>query len=975
MDKSLQPHENIYGTLFEENINPEITTDNNEPIAIKNEDKIKNLIEEKGFPYDSRLDLKIEAVVLKMAYTYNKLLSLSNSRTRILAHQVESTHRIINSLNQRFLLADEVGLGKTIEAGLVIKELIFRFDYNRILIICPASLVLQWQTEMKSKFNESFEIMDRHALKKYRNMQKNPWDASGRTICSLDFIKNILHKGDLTKTTWDIIIIDEAHRLRRDELKATLSYNVAELLSQYSKAFLLLTATPFRGKLEELYYLIRLVDKNLLGPFQTFYNTYCLNECDLSGLRQKISSVTIRRTKKEIGGFTKRHAKTIKFEFFPEERVLYDATTKYVIEEYNRAIQTENRAVGFVMTVFQKLLDSSTLALLSALKKRKGHLSYLVNHENDAMIRNKILRPDASGRSIFSHNVFALSSPEQSSGVFARCDKLIGKRLVEFNEIDDPEDVDEIGEDSVRKTRHEIQEEIKILDHLIEIAESVTRNKKAEKLRELVTKLRSGRCKKILIFTQFRTTQDYLKNILHDFKVELFNGSMDKDRKEEAILNFKENADILISTEAGGEGRNLQFCNVLINYDLPWSPVKIEQRIGRIHRFGQPSDVYIYNFSTKDTVAERILVVLIKKLKLFEESIGTPDILLGQIEEELNLSAMFMRMAVSRNSKKIYSEIDGKLEKARESYEKLNELAIAKKMDFNYDEYYKVTLRDREYSNKRIENFIGRLREKSDLVDKCISTKHKITRLYTIRELPDGAPAKKGTFDSARALDNENIEFLAFGNPIVDTLVDKCQEENFGGYIGIKVIKFEKELSGMIFYYLINFASIQKHRELVPVFIPARNSLKDNEWDDIEARSLKMQPEIKLKINNYNLDITRIERNPDKYFQAAAERLVKKIDKIAMDLNNNIDGSIAAEMEKINDSFGKKIKEYEEQLERQVCRMKWFHKDMRSAITRTRNNIAKEISERERILSGYRNYMNVRYSIEMLSAGILIALK
>ena len=371
MDKSLQLHENFYGTLFEKEISQHVS-DNNDSLVIKNEDKIKKLIKEETITYDGRLDLRIEAGVLKLAYTYNKLLSLSNSRTRILAHQVESTHRIINSLNQRFLLADEVGLGKTIEAGLVIKELIFRFDYQRILIICPASLVLQWQTELKSKFNESFEVMDRQALKKYRRSHTNPWNACGRIICSLDFIKNISHKEDITKSTWDVIVIDEAHRLRRDDLKTTLSYNVAELLSQYSKAFLLLTATPFRGKLEELYYLIKLIDKNLLGPFQTFYNTYCLNDCDLSGLRQKISSAIIRRTKKEIGGFTKRHAKTIKFEFFPEERILYDATTKYVIEEYNKAMQTENRAVGFVMTVFQKLLRLFKPGTLVRAKKKKG---------------------------------------------------------------------------------------------------------------------------------------------------------------------------------------------------------------------------------------------------------------------------------------------------------------------------------------------------------------------------------------------------------------------------------------------------------------------------------------------------------------------------------------------------------------------------------------------------------------------------
>ena len=326
--------------------------------------------------------------------------------------------------------------------------------------------MVQWQTELKSKFNETFEIMDRQAYKKFSRKHENPWNACGRIICSLDFIKNISHKEDLTKANWDVVVIDEAHRLRRDDLKTTLSYNVAELLSQYSKAFLLLTATPFRGKLEELYFLIRLIDKNLLGPFQTFYNTYCLNECDLTSLRQKLSSVIIRRTKKEIGGFTNRHARTIKFELFPEERLLYDATTKYVQEEYNKAIQAENRAVGFVMTVFQKLLDSSTNALLSALRKRREHLSHLINHANEEIIRSK----------------------------------LIEKKLAEFSDIDDPEDMDDLMEESMRKTRREIQEEILILDSLISIGESVTRNKKAEKLKEIILKLKKSKSQKNTYF-------------------------------------------------------------------------------------------------------------------------------------------------------------------------------------------------------------------------------------------------------------------------------------------------------------------------------------------------------------------------------------------------------------------------------------------------------------------------------------------
>ncbi len=943
MEKLLESHESPVKNKF----NFEIATHNENSVVIKGEDELKNLIKNNKIVFDERFELKVEASVLKLAYTNNKLLSLSNSRTRILAHQVESTHRIINSLNYRFLLADEVGLGKTIEAGLVIKELIFRSGYERILIVCPASLVFQWQNELQSKFNESFVIMDRHALKSHLKKKNghnpNPWHACGKIICSLDFIKSASHKEELLNTKWDIIVIDEAHRLRRDDLKTTLAYNVAEVLSVNTSALLLLSATPFRGKLEELYFLINLLDKNLLGPFQTFYNTYCLNDCDLTTLRQKLTSVTIRRTKKEIGGFTKRHAKTIRFEFFQEERILYDATTRYVIEEYNKAIQTENRAVGFVMTVFQKLLDSSSMALLSALKKRRAHLLYLVEGENEEIIKNKLIEK---------------------------------KLILDFNEIDDSEDIDDVVDQSIKKTIQEIKEEILILENLIKIAESITRNKKGEKLNEIIIKLKKRRCKKILIFTQFRTTQEYLKDLLQDYRIELFNGSMSKNEKEEAILNFKERADILISTEAGGEGRNLQFCNIIINYDLPWSPLKIEQRIGRIHRFGQPDDVYIYNFSTKDTVAERILSVLTKKLRLFEESIGTPDILLGQIEEEINLDAIFMKMAATSNNRKIYSEIDSKLKAARESYEKLNELAVARKMDFNYDEYYKITLRDREYSNRRIENFINSLRNNYKPVDRYIGRKSRITRLYSIKEFPDGEkPEKKhGTFDSARALDNENLEFLAFGNSIVDTLVNMCHKEDFGGSTGIKIIKYNKKISGMIFYYIVTFNSISRQKELMPVFVPAGILLSDNEVSEIELKSIESPAGIKNKKNNYDAYILKIQKDADKFFDLAYGRIIRKADMKIREMSSILDSSIRPEIEKISDSYVKKIKEYEEQLERQICQMKWYNKDMKSAITRTRNKISNEMIEKEDMLSKYNNYLHVDYTIEILSAGILIAL-
>ncbi len=909
-------------------------------IVIAGEDAVRPLVASGEINGDGRFELKTEAWILRLAYSNDKLLSLSNSRTQILAHQIESTYRVMSALNPRFLLADEVGLGKTIEAGLALKEMVFRHGCRRVLIICPASLVMQWQNELASKFNEHFTIMDRQSLAKARRSSgnANPWMTLDKIICSLDFIKSKSNTEMLSETRWDSVVIDEAHRMRRDSLKSTLAYTLGEMISTKTKSFLLLTATPFRGKLEELYYLIRLLDPNLLGPFQTFYNTYCIGNPDLAPLREKISEVIIRRTKKEVGGFTRRMARTIRFELFPEERALYDATTRYVSEEYNRAMQAENRAVGFVMTVFQKLLDSSSNALLSALKNRKNNLESLLAGPDSEVLRR-------------------LS---------------IGKTL-EFEHVD-PDDIEEPGnmllQQSLKKTRQELQAEILTIGGLIDLAEAIPANKKGEKLKEIIRRLikKSG---KILIFTQFRTTQDYLKDILSEFSIELFHGSLSRDQKEEAILNFREHADILISTEAGGEGRNLQFCHVLINYDLPWSPLKIEQRIGRIHRFGQSRDVQIFNFSTAGTVAEKVLQVLERKLKLFEESIGAPDILLGQIEEELNLNSIFMEMLLGRKSaRKLGAEIDENLEKARRSYEKLSELAVTQKLDFNYDEYYRITLRERAFSNQRIEDFISRAKRVSPEVDTRLGRKSRISRLYPING--DAGGRRFGTFDSARALENDSLEFLAFGNPIVDDIIDRCSSAEFGGFTGIRGIKYGMFLSGMIFHYLVRFHTSIERTDIIPVVIIKNKSISENRMAELEKLALLPGNRIAVEPADYRMEINRIVARHDEFFTDAREQILMKVEALKADFVEGMTRPVRLEIEKINDAFSKKLKELEEQLERQECQMKWFDKDMKSAIGRTRNRIGEVTRERDASLARFHGYLDVTASIRLINAGILI---
>ncbi len=903
----------------------------NAPRPMEGSGPVMELLRARELGGDARFFLRVESAALSLAHAHNKILSLSNSRTQLLAHQVASTHRIINSLNRRYLIADEVGLGKTVEAGLVLKELVYRHHFSRMLIVCPASLMLQWQNEMLSKFNERFTIIDGRTVRAHRASGTNPWKSCGRMICSLDFIKNKSFAAELQKCRWDAVIFDEAHRLRRDSLRATQAYSVAEILAERASALLLLSATPFRGKLEELYYLIALIDRNILGSFRGFSADYCGEGADLAGLRERISPVLIRRTKRQVGGFTRRHARTVRFELYPAERVLYDETTRYVAEEFNRALQTENRAVGFVMTVFQKLLDSSTHALAMALGRRLAKLSELSRRADGAMLIMKDL-------------CFLETAGEER-------DVLGGAAGA-----------------TTARTAEELRREIEVIRGLIALADAACANKKGERLKSLISSLKREGAGKFLIFTQFRATQDYLAGLLSRWNAVTFHGSMSRDEKEEAVRRFMEEADIMIATEAGGEGRNLQFCNIIINYDLPWSPLRIEQRIGRLHRFGQKSDVFIYNFSTSGTVAERVLEVLDRKLRVFEESIGAPDVLLGQMEDELRLNRLFMEMASgARRGVEVEGDIEERLRDARENYRKLEELTVAERLDFNYDEYYRVTLRERAYSNRRIERFAVLLMETDE------RARGLITRTgdggFAVFADGPGAPPRSGTFDSARALGDDSLEFLAFGHPFVDGLAASCGRDDFGGLTGVRLIEWREPFDALVFYFVAAFSEPVSSEEIIPVAVPL-DGAGAGDLDEIEEESLSQEyaaPPPGLAA----LASARIPGGVDAAFRAALGRLGEKTAGRLSEMRENVDLAIDPEIEKIRESTERRIAELGEKLAVQEARMKWYGPEMRGAVTRTKNLIAAAERERDGLLARYRSYRGVTCATRLLCAGML----
>lgn len=937
--------------------------------------------------YDRSLEFSLgvlDAHRIKLSHLYDKLSSLSNSRTRLLPHQIEATYLVANALRPRFILADEVGLGKTIEAGLIIKELMFRKGYKKVLVAVPAPLSVQWQQEMRSKFNEEFLILNR---KNFYEIAAN-WNKHPRIITSIDFVKNPRYADDILKNRWDIVVFDEAHRLRRDYSKVTHAYAFAEKMSERCEALLLLSATPFRGKLEELYYLIRLVDPHLLGPYHSFLQEYVMNvEVDqqaenrkLNDLRSKVSKVLLRRRKVEVGGFTKRHARTVRFDLSTEERAFYDETTDYVRREYNLALRQKNRAVSFIMIVFQKLLDSSTQALLRALEKRKTRLE----HKLFGPAARSVMGADKTEAQL--RDLFALDDAEDPAE--------------EIENLDD--------EDEQARTLKDLRKEIMTLGYLIRLGRAVKSDRKLIKMMDTMERLKKEGHPKFLIFTQFRTTQDYIAENLKDkYKVTVFHGSLSLLAKEEAIQEFKEDSEVLICTEAGGEGRNLQFANILINYDLPWSPLKIEQRIGRLHRFGQTKDVFIINFATKDTVAERILEILEQKIKLFEECIGTPDILLGTLEDENDFQNGLMGFVTGCKSRQeLESELEAKIKLSESGFKKLGELVTPHCVDFNLTDYYDHTQERRSIENDEIEGVVLKYMAQSPetrfilqpaaprLLDnqgrepinarsaakranasgtaadqkKMLEPAFAIagpTADYVLIDSQAGTK-RPATFRSELALEKESLDFLAVGHPLVDeSLAYFLKHERRRTVQRLKLPRAAgvPRNSGYYFVFLCYYLNGMSRSELV-------SCLVDESGCTIPEDLLipPGQDPDRIRGRGHQLDSGELKRAAVR----AQKTLEQEAARRAESLKNELHSIFKKEEYKLEISYGKKIRQLEEKLDRMRLRARMEPTVAnRAQLTRTENELNKARHERELRVHRVRKDSGVQTRLELLQIYLL----
>ena len=547
-------------------------------------------------------DLNLAAHGLSLTGQFERaaIVERVKQKIRILPHQIETALRVLNDLGHRALLADEVGLGKTVEAGIVLKEYLVRGLVERVLILTPAPLVRQWQGELEEKFGEGFITPFDEG---FRGFEKED-----RLICSMDRARQPKNAPLVQARPWDLLIVDEAHRLRNVETK--LHQFVAGIDARY---FLMLTATPIQNNLFELFNLIDLLKPGHLGTRNQF-GVYFVGDRKAQTLenegelRELLGQVMVRNRRAEVGlQLPDRHVHDIMLDPSPQEAELYRRVIGYIADQYDETddggefdaeeARRTTRGIDLLrLMTLERELVSSSQALAATLRK-------IIPGEPD---------------------------PE--------------KRV--------------------------------LLDELYELCLSARDSTKASHLLELARRLDTP----LIVFTQFISTQEHLRGRLEAAGLApvVFNGSMSPSDKELAIQRFKERGGVLLCTDSGSEGRNLQFANVLVNYDLPWNPMRLEQRIGRIHRIGQERDVHVFNLTLAGTIEDHILTTLYRKIDLVTAAVGDMDLILSKLPEGVSFEHRLFELSLRIKDKRSFDEgmkgLADEMAEAKELAEKVHQL-------------------------------------------------------------------------------------------------------------------------------------------------------------------------------------------------------------------------------------------------------------------------------------------------------------
>lgn len=598
----------------------------------------------------------------------NKLgCSVLNSTIDLTPHQIDAAlFAFKNPLSKGVILADEVGLGKTIEAGLVISQM-WAENKRRMLCITPASIRKQWQSELKEKFFIDSIILDSSTYRQLKNKCHNPLEQKDKVvICSYQYARTLAEK--IKKIHWDLVIIDEAHRLRNVYRSDNRIARAIREAIQEAEKKLLLTATPLQNSLLELFGLVSFVDMRVFGGIDSFREQFIKNSPDyllshngedmseveakeranifFDDIKKRIAPIvhrTLRRQVRQYVKYTARQSDTIDFTPSQEEQELYKKVSDYLASD--SIIGVSARTNHLFTLILRKILASSSFAISGTLAKLIERLK--------GIKENKEVNIDLAE----DYESYASEEEDWKEAEDQSETKKNSKKNIKTNDLTDKIDL-----------------EIAQLEDYRKLSETITENAKGQALLQAIVKAFAkadelGSPHKILVFTESKRTQQYLKKLLEDNgygggKTILLNGTNNdddsrrilkawqsrhtKDGKATGIASadsraaiieeFRDNAEILIATESGAEGLNMQFCNIVVNYDLPWNPQRVEQRIGRCHRYGQKYDVVVFNFlNTTNAADKRVLELLRDKLNLFDGVFGSSDKVLGALESGVDI--------------------------------------------------------------------------------------------------------------------------------------------------------------------------------------------------------------------------------------------------------------------------------------------------------------------------------------------------
>lgn len=758
----------------------------------------------KNGDFDDRDDYGLKQMAFELIHSNNGG-ELTASRVNLLPHQILLVHDLVDMPDRRLLIADEVGLGKTIEVGMALRELIARGEAERILIVTPAGLIKNWQQELETNFRLYFEILGLD----FSDVGSATWENHHRVIASIDTLKMPRRVQRLLGAPpWDVVVFDEAHHLSRRKTgkkkSVTHNYKLAEMLKEHARDLLFLSATPHQGDAYRFWSVIQLLNDQLFATPD-----------DLGNHRGLLGRVMTRRTKRDVTDvdgkpiFRRRQAHTELFSLAPRERHFYDKLSDYLREGYNAAgidqkrTTREQRAIGFVMATFQKIMSSSSRAIHNALRRRL--LVLLTRRQFELEAKRRKGAPVAEEIMQIQDEMSDLATQILSLGEHAkgeaeayvlRIRHRILKKIQETYETTEWSlEPDEQGEDGVF-AEADIPNEIEKVRELIGLVPLGTDRRFDTLLRAISDLSRDNSKERFVIFTQYRDTLTFLRGELASIFGEEYIAAIKGGPLEDkiaAVESFwaEDGARFLISTSAGGEGINLQVGRIVFNYDLPWNPMAVEQRVGRVHRYGQEETVQVYNLIAEDTVEERIYMLLERKLQEIAHTIGKVDSkgrpvedfrseILGLLGSRPDYQRLYKRALVDRDYEWTEAEMQRMLEDAMKAREALGSLT-QDLSGFNLEHFKKIQGRyTLDQMGQWVRGAVLRLGGAaipdgefwSILPPEFLQLDYRLLPRYD-----------RICFDRDLATRTRNCEIGGIGHPLVDALLKQVRKPKFLGSV------------------------------------------------------------------------------------------------------------------------------------------------------------------------------------------------